>query len=216
MKRSLFALALGVLAIATMPAQAAKIWIEPHGCSVEDCHAIHIDGKIQEEDFKKFEGIVAAKKIKNAVVHLDSIGGNMMASVQMGLKINSLGFGTYVADNTRCESGCAMIWLAGKPRYSAPTAMIGFHQAYLKDRRGRIQRFPQGNAIVRDYYAKLGISKPATDFLLSADPKDMYWLNDDLAKGFGIEIASFPAAPKKEPVSAGGVVGAAIKSEKLL
>jgi hypothetical protein len=117
--------------------------------------------------------------------------------VQTGLKINSLSFSTYVAANTGCTSACANIWLAGKPRYAEPTAKIGFHQAYIKDQHGRIQRFPQGNAFVRDYYAKIGISKPAADFLLSADPKDMYWLNGNLAKGFGIEIASFSTAPKK-------------------
>jgi hypothetical protein len=154
MKRSFLAVALGALAIPTMPAQAAKIWIDPHGCRADDCQAIHIDSQIQQEDFKKFEGIVAAEKIKKAVVYLDSMGGNMMASVRMGLKINSLGFGTYVAENTRCASGCAMMWLAGKPRYAAPTAKIGFHQPYLQDRHGSIQPFPKGSTIVRDYYAK--------------------------------------------------------------
>jgi hypothetical protein len=106
MKRSFLAVALGALAIPTMPAQAAKIWIDPHGCRADDCQAIHIDSQIQQEDFKKFEGIVAAEKIKKAVVYLDSMGGNMMASVRMGLKINSLGFG-----HLRCREHKMCEWL---------------------------------------------------------------------------------------------------------
>jgi hypothetical protein len=35
---------------------------------------------------------------------------------------------------------------------------------------------------------KLGLEKPAASFLTSADPKEVYWLNGDLAAGFHIDF----------------------------
>jgi hypothetical protein len=205
MKRLIVA-ALASLTLTAIQAHAAKIWSTGDECTIENCRAVHIQGDIERSDFDEFAHIVASEHIKHSVVYLDSLGGSVMASVQIGDTIRAMGFSSYVADNTTCVSACAMIWLAGAPRYAAPTAKIGFHHSYRKDPAGNITpTTPEGEAVVTNYYARLGIAKPAISFLLSAEPKQMYWLNADLAKGFGIDYIALSIAKQTTPVAPAAV-----------
>jgi hypothetical protein len=198
--RTMMSTALAVLvttaAALTVPAQAATISVERDGCNPAGCYAIYITGKIELDDFKTFHKLVEQNQIKVAVVALSSRGGNLLDGLMIGLAIHQYEFSTYVGDETYCASVCASIWLAGKMRYVSSTSHIGFHQPYIKDRRGRMIAQPSGVAIFKQYYAKIGIPKPAADFMVSANPSEVYWLNTDLAKGFKIEIIQL--APEKQ------------------
>ena len=185
MKKYLITAAALVLLATT--AQAANIQIERDGCDPAGCYVIHITGKIALDDFKKFHDVVEKNQIKNAVVYLNSDGGNLLGGLLTGLEIHERKFFTFVPPDAYCASVCASMWLAGKKRYAEPSSHIGFHQPYAKNRRGRVSRDPQTIALVKQYYAEIGIPKPAADFMVAADPKDIYWLNGDLANGFGIE-----------------------------
>jgi len=205
--KSLLAVAAVAATIATTPAHAAKIWTESGFCLDQkgSCRIIHIEGKIEPNDWKIFKGI-AYQANTPTVVQLNSGGGSLEGGLIIGVGVQTLGFSTYVPADAGCASVCAAIWLAGKARYAATTAGIGFHQPYATDGRGRIYRSEGATNIMKAYYAKIGISKPAADFFLAADPKDVYWLNSDLAKGFDIEYTSISpkpvAAPSTKPVAA--------------
>jgi hypothetical protein len=198
--------------IATTAAQAATITVD-QACVPKGCAAIHIDGDIKMDDFSKFEIAITKNNIKTALVYLNSDGGSLLSGLIIGSKIYDHKFHTYVGADAHCVSVCASIWLGGAERYFDPTAGIGFHQPYTLDQKGQPHVDPRGIALVKAYYSKIGMSKPAADFFLAADPKDVYWLNGNLAAGFGIaaqewEIkeeepkpaeAAKPAEPKEEP-----------------
>jgi hypothetical protein len=187
--------ALAALLITTA-APAATITIKKDGCKPEGCYNINIEGKIEFEDAKKFESLVKANNIKLATVYLDSPGGNLIGGLVMGLSIHGHGFTTVVDYESRCVSVCASMWLAGTKRIVVSNANIGFHQPYFLDRRGRIHKNPQAVSLMKQYYAEIGVPKPAADFFLAADPREAYWLNADLAAGFGIEVTTVTAEEK--------------------
>jgi hypothetical protein len=184
---------LAALFIATA-AHAADITIKKDGCNPVGCYNINITGEIKIEDAKRFEAVVKANDIKTAAVYLDSPGGNVLGGLIIGLSIHTHKFTTVVDYNGRCVSICASMWMAGDKKIVVTNAKIGFHQPYVLDRRGRPHVLPQAVALMKQYYARVGVPKPAADFFLAADPKDAYWLNGDLAAGFGIEVTTVEAA----------------------
>jgi hypothetical protein len=190
--RKLSLAALTALAvIATTPsAHAAKITTAHNECTPKpECLSIHIDGIITIDDFKTFETIAKADKAET-VVYLNSDGGNMLGGLLIGMSVKEHGFATYVPADTYCMSMCAAIWIAGKDKYVAPTGKVGFHQPYSEDRRGRKHVDARAVAFMRDYYLKVGVPKPAADYLIAANPNDIYWLNNQLAAGFGINVTT--------------------------
>lgn len=75
--------------------------------------------------------------LNSARICLDSPGGSFVEALKIANIINKLSFGTVVPRNARCESACALIFLAGTfltegERYAADrhihaTAKLGFH-----------------------------------------------------------------------------------------
>lgn len=59
------------------------------------------------------------------VLHLTSIGGRFVEAQKMYALVRSRGIATYVP--TRCESACTLVLAAGRKRWIAPDAAIGFH-----------------------------------------------------------------------------------------
>jgi hypothetical protein len=196
--RKVIGAALSALAITTGAAHAANITAERDGCTPKDCYVIKVDGEIKLNDEKKFDAVIKANNIKVAVVYLDSPGGNMLAGLLMGLSIHEHNFATMVYYDTHCVSMCSAMWMAGGKRYATPTSKIGFHQVYTLDRRGRMHSDAMGTAMMKKYYAEIGVPKPAADFLVAADPNDVYWLNGDLAAGFKIDVTTLDDK-KEEP-----------------
>jgi ATP-dependent protease ClpP protease subunit len=184
----------------TVTANAATITANPrNGCDVEGCYDMHIDGIIQLEDSKKFDDVIKRNNIKAGVVILNSDGGNMLAGMLIGVAVHDHKFMTYVPQNTFCASMCASIWIAGDKKFVADTGHVGFHQPYSKDRRGHMHVDPRAVAFQKEYYAKIGVPKPAADFFTSASPNDMYWMNADLASGFGIDVTSITTKKEDAP-----------------
>ncbi len=63
---------------------------------------------------------------------LESDGGNLDAGIEIGRAIWFREAATVVEEGT-CASACALAWLAGRPRYMAPKARIGFHAPWRGD-----------------------------------------------------------------------------------
>jgi len=182
--------------LASTAAQAATIGVDScsNGKLMTECVTITITGKVEKQDFEKFKAFADEAKqrqIAAVTVRLDSNGGHLVSGLTIGTLVHLRGYDTFVPDNTKCISVCAAIWLAGRTRYAATSASIGFHQAYVQDARtGKIFRSENANATSKAYYLMLGIPKPAIDFFTVAVPEDIYWLNADLAKGLGITFVT--------------------------
>jgi hypothetical protein len=58
--------------------------------------------------------------------------------------------------------------------------------------------------MMKKYYAEIGVPKPAADFLVAADPNDVYWMNEDLAAGFKIEVTTLEDKKEEKPANQPG------------
>jgi hypothetical protein len=154
---------MALAATALTPLHAATITAQKDGCNPKDCYTISITGEIKLDDIKKFDDIIKKNDIKNALVSLNSDGGLVLPGLVIGFTIHDHKFSTYVLDEAYCVSMCAAMWIAGDTKYVSTTGHVGFHQPYSKDRKGRMHADPQTIAVMKTYYAKVGVPKPASD-----------------------------------------------------
>jgi hypothetical protein len=87
-----------------------------------------------------------------------------------------------VPENTVCGSVCASIWIAGVPRLSTGTSLIGFHAASDSQHREN----GAANAVLGAYYTAMGLSYPAIAYLTTASPTEVIYLTHESAKKYGI------------------------------
>jgi len=148
---------------------------------------IVISGPIQPGDEARFRAV--ASTTGQAIVILSSEGGNTMAGVEIGKAIRLAGFPTAVPSNTLCASACALIWLAGTPRFAEDDSHVGFHASYVVVA-GHTSESGVGNALVGAYLNQLGLSQRAIVFVTSAPPEGIEWLTAEKAQQVGIEFLS--------------------------
>jgi uncharacterized protein YaiE (UPF0345 family) len=171
--------ALILLLVGSPPAKSADIFVDKSRPG--RAPLVAVIGEIERGDSGRFSALVAG--LPNAVVGLESPGGNMMASIEIGEIIRERGFTTIVPDKMTCASGCALIWLAGARRYVWDTARIGFHGAFDPT---TMEQSGLGNRMIAGYLVKLGLSSEAVAYMTAASPTDMRWLHSGDAKRLGI------------------------------
>jgi hypothetical protein len=159
---------------------------------------ILIKGELVDGDQVAFDNI--ANGIEDAIVVLESPGGDLVPGLEIGLSIRERGFNTLVVDGSECASACALAWMAGETRAMGEYADVGFHAAYVEVNH-RPQETGAGNAIIGAYLNELGLSYDAIYQLTSAPPHGMYWLTFSDAESLGIEVERFQMAdaPQIEP-----------------
>ena len=103
-------------------------------------------GVITSETPSKFEEFVKDRKLKGAMVVLDSSGGSVLDAITLGRRWRGLGLRTTVglviaSDERRdilpeayCESMCAFLLLAGNTRTVPDGARVRVHQIWMGDR----------------------------------------------------------------------------------
>jgi hypothetical protein len=108
--------------------------------------------------------------------------------------------------NTLCASACALMWLAGNPRYIGKGAHIGFHAVYI-ERGGKLMESGMGNALVGAYLNQLGLSHRAIAFVTSAPPEGVEWLDASKARSVGVDVVWMEPSgrPKNQPSPGTGV-----------
>jgi hypothetical protein len=161
---------------------------------------ITIEGEIKPGDDRRFAAVADGKG--DAVVMLNSPGGNVLAGIEMGRDIRRNGYTTLVADGFQCASACGLTWLGGRMRLMAPGETVGFHAAFLADdpKHGADS---VGNAVVGAYLNELGLAIPAIAYITEAQPDDIQWLTFDDAKRVGIDVERF-IPEKAKSASLGG------------
>ena len=183
---------LGVLGscLAAVPASAAV----EHSTLDRGVEAIVISGDILEGDDARFGEL--SRRFPRAVVYLESAGGSLVPAIELGKQVRAGLLATAVLVGSTCTSACALVWLAGTPRYLGPEAHLGFHASY-SDEGGRLVETGVGNAIVGHYLSQLDLPEDAAVFATIASPYEINWLTADNSGEAGI---AFEAAPASLPV----------------
>jgi hypothetical protein len=184
----LCALALAAPGCAT-PASAAV----EHSTLDRGVEAIFITGDILEGDDTRFGDL--SRRFPRAVVYLESAGGSLMPAIEIGKLVHARHHATAVLDGSVCTSACALIWIAGTPRYLGPQGRLGFHASY-SDEGGRLVETGVGNAMVGHYLAQLDLPEDAAVFATIASPYEINWLTAENSGEAGI---AFEATPRSLP-----------------
>jgi hypothetical protein len=183
------AFSLAAAALAPLPAVAAV----EHATLDRGVEAIFITGDILDGDDAEFRDL--SQRFPRAVVYLESAGGALLAAIEIGKLVREKHHATAVLDGSTCTSACALIWIAGTPRYLGPEGHLGFHASY-SDEGGRLVETGVGNAMVGHYLSQIGLSEDAAVFATIASPYEINWLTPDNSAEAGIP---FEAAPQSLP-----------------
>jgi hypothetical protein len=156
-------LGLAAASLVSVPASAAV----EHATLERGAEAIVISGDILDGDDARFGDL--SLRFPRAVVYLESAGGSLVPAIEIGKLVRARQHPTAVLDGSTCTSACALIWLAGTPRYLGPEAHLGFHASY-SDEGGRLVETGVGNAMVGHYLSQLELSEDAAVFATIASP----------------------------------------------
>lgn len=114
---------------------------------------------------------------------LNSEGGDEYSSMSIGRIAHRLKLKTYVAPNSLCLSGCAVIWAGGHERWVARGGVLGFHSPwYVRDGKA----YDGDPRRLAAYYKELKIRPDAINRLL-APSSTFYYLTEHDAKQLGID-----------------------------
>lgn len=187
MDKLLFAKFAAAFTLVASSTPAADIRVVSTGTPME---LVVLEGEIVQGDANRFWETV--RSIDLGAVILNSPGGNLVEGLVIGRTIRASGFTTGVAPGTACASACALAWLGGETRYMDPTALVGFHAAYIEEN-GRVSESGVGNALVGAYLNELGLGFDAVVFVSSAAPDEINWLNAAKAQQAGIDVVLLEA-----------------------
>ena len=185
-------LALAIASVAPAPVLAAV----DHTTLDRGVEAIFITGDILEGDDERFSEL--SRRYPRAVVYLESAGGSLVPAIEIGKLVHARNHATAVLDGSTCTSACALIWIAGAPRYLAAEGHLGFHASY-SDEGGRLVETGVGNAIVGHYLAQLDLPEDAAVFATIASPYEINWLNAENSGEAGIAFEATPASLPRPP-----------------
>lgn len=149
---------------------------------------VSITGELEFGDALAF--LRKTERVKEAVVVLQSPGGNAAAGMSIGRAIREKGYVTLVPPSVNCASACAWAWLGGAQRLMGKRARVGFHAAYLM-RGGRARRSAVTNAMFADYVSGLDLPPQAVAYITGAPPERMYWLTLATAQAVGIRTSPY-------------------------
>jgi hypothetical protein len=157
-----------------------------------------VEGELEPDDPDQFQTKIAS--LLKAIVAFQSDGGNLLAGIQIGETIRLKNFATFVPENMRCASACALAWLGGTQRFMATGAKIGFHAAY-NVKSG--QETGVGNALLGAYLNKIGLPYEAVIYITQAAPDSMTWLSisDAVQRGIHVTLLNSPSSTVNQPAS---------------
>lgn len=181
--------ALALVAGAAMPT-SARATVD-HVELDRGVEAIFVTGDILPDDDTRFGEL--SSRYPNAVVYLESAGGSLVAAIEIGKLVRQRGHATVVLDGSACTSACALVWIAGAPRYLGDLGRVGFHASYT-DEGGRMVETGVGNAMVGHYLSRLDLPEDAAVFATIASPYEINWLTAENSGEAGIGFEPVPAS----------------------
>lgn len=147
---------------------------------------IKITGWIDFEDFPAFARI--ASTTSNAIVVLDSPGGKVGPTFDIGMLARARGFSTYVESDATCHSGCANIWLSGYRKFVERGGKLGFHPSSLVKDGKRVPGSNLTSALIGWYYAQLGMPRELVIQIFELDPLTITEYDPEIIRDLGIDM----------------------------
>jgi formylglycine-generating enzyme required for sulfatase activity len=182
----------------------ARITVECGTIDGRDTAVVRLSGDIESGDDRYFRQALLAADSDNVLVSLESEGGNLDAGIEIGRAIWFREAATVVEEGI-CASACALAWLAGRPRFMAAKARIGFHAPWHGDP-DRPEASTAGSAVVGGYLRDLGLTSAAIEYINEPGPDEMRWLTPEDADALNIAVrpwqeqATPPVAVAPPPV----------------
>jgi hypothetical protein len=184
-------------------AQAASIHVEQLSSGTI---LVTVEGVLVASDSDEFGAKVAP--LSSATVIFNSDGGNLIAGMKIGQLIRLRKFETWIPNDAKCASACAVAWLGGTRRLMGTSALIGFHAAARDGKESGI-----GNALMGKYLADLGFSYNTIAHMTKATPNSMTWMNAREAERIGIELTVLDS---RTTATRGSVIGELSSPKDLL
>jgi hypothetical protein len=124
------------------------------------------------------------------IVRLESPGGRLGPALRVAALFQKHGISTYVAHY--CASACTLAFLAGRQRWAAPDATVGFHRARMEN--GSPEQFDAANRILRESYAKFGVPDAFIAHVMQTPPEELWAPTAAELRGVHITTDNAPPA----------------------
>ena len=90
-----------------------------------------LEGEVEQDDDKTFKTYVNKHKIKAVI--FDSVGGNLVASINIGTHMRANGLTSELLKGSVCYSACSYAFMGGAVRTIAQDAEYGMHRPYFPE-----------------------------------------------------------------------------------
>lgn len=162
--------------------------------------AIYARGDISSDASKRFDEIVDARMITNAIVYFDSTGGQVVEAIRMGQSIRKRGFSTGVqrrgdARDAMCASACVYAYVGGIARYlNDDRGRLGVHQYYsptnvggeIRDSKDDLKIAQLLGSIIVAHLQQMGVSSALYVAAAMTDSSEMLWLKSRRAMEYDL------------------------------
>lgn len=158
--------------------------------------SIYIDGYIHKHTVEAFKRLGTLNGAGMGMVYFNSLGGDLVASVELGQLIRSRGFSTRVGRKGssgtalpgRCESGCPLAFAGGKFRFLERESRMGVHQFYRASGQqpNDLSLAQVASALIAKHLDEMGVSLSLMEKMASADSSSMRYLSPLEAYDLGL------------------------------
>lgn len=165
---------------------------------------IYIDGYIHKATVETFKQLGTLDGSGMGMVYFNSLGGDLVAAVELGRLIRERGFSTRVGRKGasgkplpgRCESGCPFAFAGGRFRFLEAGSSLGVHQFYRAAglQANDLSHAQIASALIASHLADMGVSMALMGKMVSADSGSMRYLTPLEAYDLGlINAGTLPA-----------------------
>lgn len=182
------------------PAEVVRV--EPSGPA--GFPEIYVEGYIHKATVDAFKRLGNLSGSGMGMVYFNSLGGDLVAAVELGQLIRERGFSTRVGSKGasgkplpgRCESGCPFAFAGGRFRFLEAGSSLGVHQFYRAAglQSNDLSHAQIASALIASHLADMGVSMALMGKMVSADSESMRYLTPLEAYDMGlINAGSLPA-----------------------
>lgn len=157
---------------------------------------IYVDGYIHKPTVEEFKRLGILNGAGMGMVYFNSLGGDLVAAVELGQLIRERGFSTRVGRKGtsdkplpgRCESGCPFSFAGGRFRFLEDGSSLGVHQFYRAAglQANDLSHAQIASALIAKYLADMGVSMALMEKMVSADSGSMRYLSPLEAYDIGL------------------------------
>lgn len=181
--------------------QPAKVTLGTVGAG--GAPAIYIDGYIHKPTVEAFRRLGNLNGSGMGLVYFNSLGGDLVAAVELGQLIRSRGFSTRVGQKGpsgnslpgRCESGCPLAFAGGKFRFLERESRMGVHQFYRASGQqpNDLSLAQVASALIAKHLDEMGVSLSLMEKMASSDSASMRYLSP--LEAYDLDLVNAGALP---------------------